>query len=79
MRKVLDSTSRKHRTVDTLTYSLDDTDGRPLKQPLIYRGEDGYVLVVGGVAAIGAFGILVLVVGLNGRLLRQHAQAGRPL
>ena len=32
--------------------------------------------VVGGVAAIGAFGVLVLVVGLNGRLHRHRRRIG---
>src|SRR5699024_4972448 len=93
------------------TYSLEGTDGRPLEQPMVYRGEGGYddidigdditvlvdpqgraeteladnvdigadiaILVVGSVATIGAFGILVLVVGLHGRGERTgHRYAG---
>src|SRR5699024_10922406 len=100
----------RNRTVHTHTYSLEGTDGRPLEQPMVYRGEGGYDdidigdditmlvdphcraeteladnvdigtdsgnLVVGRVAMFCAFGIRVLVVGLNGRLHRHRRRIG---
>src|SRR5699024_1710581 len=108
--KVVHNSRSRNRTVHTHTYSLEGTDGRPLEQPMVYRGEGGYddidigdditvlvdpqgraeteladnvdigadiaILVVGSVATIGAFGILVLVVGLNGRLHRHRRRIG---
>lgn len=108
--KVVHNSRSRNRTVHTHTYSLEGADGRPLEQPMVYRGEGGYddidigdditvlvdpqgraeteladnvdigtdiaILVVGSVATIGAFGILVLVVGLNGRLHRHRRRIG---
>src|SRR5699024_9784521 len=108
--KVVHNSRSRNRTVHTHTYSLEGTDGRPLEQPMVYRGEGGYddidigdditvlvdpqgraetgfaddvdsatdtaTRVVGSVATIGAYGIRVLVVGLNGRLHRPRRRLG---
>src|SRR5690625_1037852 len=40
--KVVHNSRSRNRTVHTHTYSLEGTDGRPLEQPMVYRGEGGY-------------------------------------
>lgn len=39
---VHDSNSRRGREAHTHEYTVERTDGTPIAQPIIYRGEDGY-------------------------------------
>ncbi len=57
---------------------LVDPQGRAETEPAenIDIGADIAILIIGGLAAIGAFGILMLVVGLNGRLHRPRRETG---